>query len=240
LTRVTEIFPATLTARRKPASALPILPALLLATVLSATGGGCDSPLDDLNMMNTPRQTAGQQSDFFADGRADRDQVAGTVAQGQLVTPQNHLLRTGMDGDKESAAFPFEITKADLERGKQRFDIYCAVCHNATGDGKGMIVKRGFVPPPSLHEKRLKDAPPGHYFRVISNGWGAMYSYNDRIPVEDRWRIAAYVKVLQLSQNADVASLPQEAQEAIRDADKKPAAGEGHGAAPAGHGAGHE
>ena len=218
-------------------------PAALLLTLaaLAAAGGGCDTPLDDLNMMNVPRNTAGQQSDFFADGRSDRDQVAGTLAQGQLVTAENRLLHSGTDADgKESAVFPFEITKFDLERGKQRFDIYCAVCHNATGDGKGMIVQRGFVPPPSFHEQRLKDAPPGHFFRVMSNGWGAMFSYNDRIPVEDRWRIAAYVRVLQLSQNAQVASLSPEAQEAVKNAGKQPAEGAGPGAAPAGHGAGHE
>jgi hypothetical protein len=212
--------------------------ALVLA-LLGAVSGGCDTPLDDLNMMNVPRYTPGQQSEFFADGRADRDQVAGTIAQGQLATPQNHLLRTGMDANgKESAVFPFEITKFDLERGKQRYEIYCAVCHNATGDGKGMVVQRGFVPPPSYHEQRLKDAPPGHFFRVISEGWGAMYSYNDRIPVEDRWRIAAYVRVLQLSQFADVASLPADAQEEIKNAGKKPAGEEQE--APAGKGAAHE
>jgi hypothetical protein len=232
LTRVIEIIRTARFARWQP------LALLLALGTFTVVGGGCDTPLDDLNMMNVPRNTPGQQSDFFADGRADRDQVAGTVAQGQLLTPQTHLLRTGMEGDKESGVFPFEITKADLERGKQRFEIYCAVCHNATGDGKGMIVQRGFVPPPSFHEQRLKDAPPGHFYRVISNGWGAMYSYNDRIPVEDRWRIAAYVRVLQLSQNAQVASLPAEAQEAIQNAGKK-SAGEEHGAA-AGQGAGHE
>jgi mono/diheme cytochrome c family protein len=236
LTRVIETFRTALTPRPGPAPALPTLAVVLVALLGALASGGCDTPLDDLNMMNTPRHTPGQQSEFFADGRADRDQVPGTVAQGQLMTPQNHLLRTGMDGDKESAVYPFEITRADLERGKQRFEIYCAVCHNANGDGKGMIVQRGFVPPPSYHEQRLKDAPPGHFFRVISNGWGAMYSYNDRIPVEDRWRIAAYVKVLQLSQNADVASLPPEAQEAIRNAEKKTT----EQAAPAGKAAGHE
>jgi len=236
LTRVIEILKTSLTTRRKPAAApLPMLAVLLLALGALA-GGGCDTPLDELNMMDTPRHTAGQESEFFADGRSDRDQVAGTVAQGQLITPENRLLHTGMDGDKESRVFPFEITKADLERGKQRFEIYCAVCHNATGDGKGMIVQRGFVPPPSLHEQRIKDAALGHEFHVISDGWGAMYSYNDRIPVEDRWRIIAYIKVLQLSQYADVASLPPEAQEAIRNEEKKAT----EKTAPAGKGAGRE
>jgi mono/diheme cytochrome c family protein len=261
LTRVTEnLRPAG--RRNGAAAAAPqrsLAAAVLALTALAGFGGGigCDSPLDDLNMQNTPRYEPGEASDFFADGRADRNQVPGTVAQGQLVSDQNRLLRTGLQAGKPSAAYPFEITKSDLERGKQRYDIYCAVCHNATGDGGGMIVKRGFVPPPSLvlgvppqsnpvldqRTRDLQNAPPGHFFQVISNGWGAMYSYNDRIPVEDRWRIAAYVKVLQMSQNADVATLPADVQEAVKNADKQPAGPTtpaGHGTAPAGHGAGHE
>jgi mono/diheme cytochrome c family protein len=109
-------------------------------------------------------------------------------------------------GEQPADTFPFEISKADLLRGQQRFNIYCSVCHGVDGDGNGMIVQRGFTRPPSLHEQRLKDAPAGHFFNVITNGWGAMYSYNDRIYPEDRWRIIAYVRTLQLSQGDAVAS----------------------------------
>jgi mono/diheme cytochrome c family protein len=251
LTRVIENLKPT---RRSGARPSPLVAAAVLALAALAGGGGCDSPLDDLNMQNTPRNEPGEASDFFADGRADRNQVAGTIAQGQLVTDDNRLLRTGLENGKPSANYPFEITKSDLERGKLRYDIYCAVCHNATGDGRGMVVQRGFVPPPSLvsgvpaqsnpvldqRTRDLQNAPPGHIFQVISNGWGAMYSYNDRIAVEDRWRIAAYVKVLQLSQNAEVATLPADVQDAVRNAEKQPAGpalpGTGHNPAAAGHG----
>jgi mono/diheme cytochrome c family protein len=247
LTRVTKNF-RTARPAGVAAASLPLLLAALLA--LAGASGGCDSPLDDLNMQNTPRNEPGEASDFFADGRADRDQVEHTLAQGQLVSAENRILRTGMDGDQESAAYPFEITRSDLQRGRQQFEIYCAVCHNANGDGRGMVVQRGFVPPPSLvlgglpqnnpvldkRTQELQDVAPGHLFKVISGGWGAMYGYNDRIAIEDRWRIAAYVKVLQLSQHAEVASLPPELQDAVKNAGKQPAPG---GASPpGGHGGG--
>ncbi len=204
---------------RLPRRAALVLVGLASVAALGGGAGGCDSPLDDMNMQNQPRYEPGDPSDFFADGRADRLQVPGTLAQGKLVSDENRLLNTGKDADgKPAAAYPFEITKGDLERGKLRYEIYCSVCHNATGDGRGMIVQRGFVPPPSFHEQRLRAAAPGHYYDVITNGWGAMYSYNDRISVEDRWRIAAYVKVLQLSQAAQVGTLPADDQEQIRSA----------------------
>lgn len=194
------------------------VPLLFVLLSLLAASGGCDSPLDDLNMRNTPRYEPGEPSEFFADGKADRAQPAGTIAQGQLITDENRLLHTGKQNGKHATAYPFEITRADLERGRRQYEIFCAVCHNSTGTGDGMIVQRGFVRPPSLLEQRLIEAPPGHYFDVITNGWGAMYSYNDRINVEDRWRIAAYIRVLQLSQRAPVESLPQPDQERVRNA----------------------
>jgi mono/diheme cytochrome c family protein len=143
-------------------------------------------------------------STFFDDGQSSRQLVPGTVARGQLTS--NDMRYGGVRQGPTPDAFPFEITKADLKRGQQRFEIYCGVCHGAAGDGDGMIVRRGFVKPPSLHEQRLKDAPVGHFYDVMTNGWGAMYSYNDRVMPEDRWRIAAYIRVLQLAQNDAVAS----------------------------------
>ncbi len=94
------------------------------------------------------------------------------------------------------------VTRQSLARGRERFNIYCAVCHGATGDGNGMIVQRGFPQPPSFHDQRLRDAPAGHFVDVITNGYGVMYSYASRVAPEDRWAIAAYIRALQLSQHA--------------------------------------
>jgi mono/diheme cytochrome c family protein len=103
--------------------------------------------------------------------------------------------------------FPFAITRADLDRGEERFNIYCAPCHSRSGDGNGMVVQRGFRQPPSLHTARLRDAVPGYVFHVITNGFGVMPEYRTQVPVEDRWRIAAYVKALQLTQQGTLADM---------------------------------
>ena len=105
--------------------------------------------------------------------------------------------------------FPFPITHEDLERGRQRYNIYCTPCHDYTGSGRGVIVMRGFPPPPSYHMDRLRAAPVGHFFDVMTNGFGSMYSYASRIEPEDRWRIAAYIRVLQLSQHATLQDVPE-------------------------------
>jgi cytochrome c553 len=133
--------------------------------------------------------------------------VAGTVARGQLR--DDELLYTGRVDGRYSEVFPFPIDRAVLERGRQRFNIYCSVCHDQLGNGQGMIVQRGFRPPPSLHEERLRKAPPGLLFDVITNGFGVMWSYADRIETRDRWAIAAYIQALQLSQNARIEDLPE-------------------------------
>ena len=107
-------------------------------------------------------------------------------------------------------SFPFPITRDDLQRGRAQFNIYCLPCHGETGDGHGMIVSRGLTPPPSYLLDRLRNAPVGHFYDVITHGYGAMYSYNERIVPADRWRIVAYIRALQLSQHADAATLPEE------------------------------
>jgi mono/diheme cytochrome c family protein len=122
----------------------------------------------------------------------------------------DELLYTGKIDGKIADQFPFVITKKDLERGQDRFNIYCTPCHDYTGGGRGMIVQRGFPPPPSYHIDRLREAPAGHFFDVMTNGLGAMYSYAARISPEDRWRIAAYIRALQLSQHASPAQLSEE------------------------------
>jgi mono/diheme cytochrome c family protein len=147
-------------------------------------------------------------SSFFSDGRSARTPPADTVARGDLR--DDELLYTGKHHGKDAEIFPFPVTADVLARGRERYDIFCAVCHGRVGDGQGMIVKRGFPAPPSYHTDRLRQPPVGHYFDVISNGYGRMYSYSDRIPVEDRWAIIAYIRALQLSQNASVADLPAE------------------------------
>jgi mono/diheme cytochrome c family protein len=177
--------------------------ALCVGATAAAVGlvAGCERN----DMHNQPRYEPLEESTFFPDRLASRQTLPNTIARGQLVP--NNMRIGGLPQGPTPEVFPFEITKTDLERGRQRFDIYCSVCHGATGDADGMIVRRGFVKPPSFHEQRLKDAPVGHYFNVITNGFGAMYPYNDRIEPADRWRIAAYVRVLQLAQDKAVASV---------------------------------
>jgi mono/diheme cytochrome c family protein len=185
-------------------NAFPILPALALAA-LALAPLGCKRE----DMHNQPRNEWQEESDFFANGMAARPQVEGTMATVQLMST-SPLLTTRAPGGGYSQAYPFEITRGALERGRQRFDIYCSMCHGATGYGDGMVVQRGFVRPPSFHIDRLRAAPPGYFVEVITHGFGAMYSYNDRVIPEDRWKIAAYVKTLQLSQSAEAAALSPE------------------------------
>jgi hypothetical protein len=160
------------------------------------------------DMHDQPRFEPLEGSTFFQDGRASRPLVEGTVARGHLHLDEH--LYTGKVGSEFAKTFPFEINKEVLERGQQRYNIYCTPCHDKVGSGKGMIVQRGFRPPPSYHIDRLRDAPPGYFFDVITNGFGAMYSYSDRISPEDRWAIIAYIRVLQLSQNATIDDVPEE------------------------------
>ena len=132
--------------------------------------------------------------------------MTGTVARGQLRLDE--LLYTGKENGVMADKFPFPITRADLERGRERYNIYCTPCHDYTGRGNGMIVQRGFPPPPSFHIERLRTAPVGHFFDVMTNGFGAMYSYAARIEPEDRWRIAAYIRVLQASRRGSIEDVP--------------------------------
>ena len=146
-------------------------------------------------------------SKFFDDGRSARPVVAGTVARGQLRTDE--LLYAGKINGAIANAFPFPITRKDLERGRDRFNIYCSPCHGGLGDGQGMIVQRGFPPSPSYHIDRLRQAPAGHFFDVITNGFGTMFSYASRVSAEDRWKIVAYIRALQLSQKATLGEVPE-------------------------------
>jgi mono/diheme cytochrome c family protein len=164
-----------------------------------------------LDMHIQPKYKGFEPSTFFNDGRSARPPVPGTVARGELRTDE--LLYTGKIHGVVANVFPFPITKKDLQRGQQRYNIYCSPCHDYAGTGDGMIVQRGFPPPPSYHIDRLMKAPVGHFFDVMTNGYGTMYSYAARVSPKDRWRIAAYIRALQLSQDATLKDVPpQEAQ----------------------------
>ena len=154
-----------------------------------------------------------QESSFFADGGTARQPVAGTVARGALK--ENSAFWQGEEAGRLVMTFPQPVTLERLERGRERFEIFCAVCHGRTGAGDGMIVQRGFPAPPTLHQERLRNAPPGYLFGVMTRGYGVMASYADRVPAEDRWAIAAYIRALQLSQDARLDDVPPENREAL-------------------------
>jgi mono/diheme cytochrome c family protein len=149
------------------------------------------------DMAEQPRFEPMEPSTFYDDGQSARPLVPGTVPRGgsPVGQPVYAVTSTGAEADR----FPFQLTAADLERGRQQFNVYCSVCHGQLGRGDGMIVQRGFTPPPSFYVERLRRAPVGHFYNVITNGYGAMYSYNDRVSPDDRWRIAGHVRALQLS-----------------------------------------
>jgi len=203
----------------------------VLLILFVAALAGCDR----LDMYDQPRYEALEASKFFGDGLSARPKVEGTIARGALR--DDVPFYTGRDGEQPvsqipAAAYravydrhpqrfdqPFEhieqsrLRMALLERGRERFDIYCSVCHGRTGDGDGMIVRRGFRRPPSYHIDRLRQSASGHFYDVISNGFGSMASYSSRIDAGDRWAIVAYIRALQLSQNATLEDVPDDERE---------------------------
>lgn len=165
-------------------------PMLLLS--LLALIAGCKQ-----DMADQPRYNALASSTQFADGMSARTPVEGTVTRDADLSPT-------LDN------IPYPITIALLQRGQQRFDIFCSPCHGRTGDGHGMVVQRGFPAPPSYHQDALRNAPDRHFFDVITNGYGAMYSYAARVPPNDRWAIVAYIRALQYSRYAPASALPDD------------------------------
>jgi hypothetical protein len=157
-------------------------------------------------MHDQPRFKPLRMSDFYADKRSSRPLVAGTIARGQLQ--EDSYLYTGLVNGQPGNYMPFAATREVLDRGRERYNIYCAPCHARTGDGNGMIVQRGYRRPPSYHIDRLRQAPLGHFYDVIANGFGAMPDYSAQIPVHDRWAIIAYIRALQLSQQASPDLVP--------------------------------
>ena len=178
--------------------------ALLLLVVLLSTLLGTVGCTQD--MATQPRYNPLRASTFFGDGRSARPLVAGTVARGYLRADEK--LYTGMAGGKPIDAIPFKITRDDLRRGQERFNINCSPCHDRTGYGNGMVPQRGFRHPPSYHIERLRNAPIGYFFDVMTRGFGAMQDVSDRVTPEDRWRIAGYIRALQYSQQANVNDVP--------------------------------
>jgi mono/diheme cytochrome c family protein len=158
------------------------------------------------DMHDQPKYIPLRESTFFTDSRSARTFVAGTVARGQLH--EDALLYTGKVDGKDADVFPFAIDDRVMARGQERFNIYCSPCHGRTGQGDGMVVRRGYRHPPTFHQDRLRDAPVGHFFDVITNGFGAMPDYAAQISAPDRWAIIAYVRALQLSEHATSADVP--------------------------------
>jgi mono/diheme cytochrome c family protein len=200
---------------------------LLTSALVCLAAIGCRQDMHDQRKLEPL-----EESKFWSDGRASRDPVPGSIARGKLKADR-HLFfgreelaeaRSGPDDGSEGAlvdTFPFPVDKHVLERGRERFDVFCAPCHARTGDGDGMIVRRGFRRPPSLHDDKIRDARVGHLYDVIRRGFGVMPAYETQIPVRDRWAIVAYLRALQLHRRAALGDVPE--------AEKKRLAGEGEG-----------
>jgi cytochrome c5 len=176
-------------------------PSLLALAALCALGfAGCENTLRQ-DMANQPRQNPLSPDPFFPDDRSERPVVDNTVVHGSI---QDDALTI----PKDSNAFPLPLTAELLQRGQQRYAIYCTPCHGIQGDGLGMVAVRGMKHPPSYHQDRLRNEPVGYLYDVVTNGFGAMYGYSSQIPPRDRWAIIAYMRALQLSRNAPVSELP--------------------------------
>jgi mono/diheme cytochrome c family protein len=185
--------------------------------LLSVALAGCSR----LDMQDQPKYRPQRPSDFFSDGRSERQPVEGTVARGTLN--EDTAFYEGKDAaGKDIEEFPIAVDKTVILRGQQRYDIYCSPCHGRIGNGLGMIVRRGFKQPPSYHIDRLRNAPVGHLYDVISNGYGAMLNYASQVQPRDRWAIVAYIRALQYSENANINDLPQEARARIPGAGTAP------------------
>ena len=180
------------------------------ALVLLAACGiaGCGDTTLRQDMANQPRVNPLAPSDFFADGRSARPAIENTVARGSVENE-------GLFVPKDSNTIPLPLTKELLQRGQERYNIFCTPCHGLQGDGQGMVAMRGMKHPPSYHQDRLRAEPNGYIYDIITNGFGAMYGYSAQISPRDRWAIVAYVRALQLSRNAPVGELPARLKEKL-------------------------
>jgi hypothetical protein len=166
------------------------------------------------NMDSQQKYKAQAKSEFFEDGLSMRQPPAGTVARGDLREDDAYYRGRNSDGTLV-AKMPVEINMDLLQRGRQRYNIYCAPCHDQTGAGQGIVIKKGYLPPPSLHLDRLRESPDGHFYDVISNGIRNMPSYKHQIPIADRWAVVAYIRALQRSQNASPSDVPDDIRTSI-------------------------
>lgn len=194
----------------------------LVMTFVLASASSCFR----LHMYDQPRYEPLEFSSSAKNGQSARHPVAGTIARGTLQEDRHYY--TGMEGDSVfTNEFPFEVTLPVLERGRERYNIYCSVCHDRVGTGRGMVVQRGFQQPTSYHVDRLRREPVGYFFDVITNGFAKMPSYSTQIPVQDRWAIVAYVRALQLSQYSMVSELPSALRQRVEQGEI-PGDGDGH------------
>ena len=183
------------------------IPMLIILLLLTFPIVGCRQQMAD-----QPHQRPLETSNFFDDRMASRPIEPGTVAR---TGRERNLLSGKVDG-KLADAFPFEVTMQVLERGQERYEIFCSPCHDRLGTGRGMIVRRGFTPARSFHDPRLRDAPTGHYFEVMTQGFGPMPSYANQLSEHDRWAVIAYIRALQFSRNARLDELPPEDREKMK------------------------
>ena len=221
---------------------------LLFLTGLLVISVGCRRDMQDQPKMKPYRGTS-----FFGDGTSMRQPIEGTIPRGQLrsdaeyytgkkanaarptATPATQQQTAGAPANTypdDVDTFPFPVTKEVVDRGRERYEIFCTACHGLTGNGDGMIVRRGFRRAASFNDDRLRQAPVGHFFDAITNGWGAMPSYASQIPVQDRWAIITYIRALQLSQQNNAAAsaspAPQTAPQASPAASPRPSTAGGH------------
>jgi cytochrome c553 len=184
-------------------SAFDVPAFLTLVLLVALVSSGCRR-----DMFSQPSEKPLERSSFFRDNQmASRPLPAHTVARGQL--DEDEAYYSGKIGTNLVTEFPMPVTREVLLRGQERFNIYCAPCHGRTGEGNGMIPQRGYPAPPSYHIDRLRTAPVGHLYDVITRGYGVMYSYASRVEPEDRWAIVAYIRALQLSRNAKISDVPE-------------------------------
>lgn len=194
----------------------------LLFAALCLLASGCEKLMQ--NMYDQPRYKPFAASTLFVDGASARTPPDGTepFSEGPFAGPSSGRYGSEQVAQdavaREATAVPFPVTRQLLQRGRERFEIYCAPCHSPLGDGDGLVARRGFPHPPSYHDERLRRAPDRHFYEVMSEGYGVMASYADRVAPRDRWAIVAYIRALQLSQHAPVAALPPEVRERLEQA----------------------
>ena len=195
-------------------SSLPKAPLRICALASLFFLAGCSLKQD---MAQQPKNRPLSPSDFFTDGRSARPLVENTVPRGALALEE-------LTVPKDSNAFPLPLTMELLDRGENRYKIFCSPCHGLQGDGNGMIAMRGMKHPPSYHQDRLRQVPNGYIYDVITNGFGAMFGYSAQVVPGDRWAIVAYLRALQLSRNAKISDLPPDVREKVLHppAQKKP------------------